>query len=244
MKISDRDKKIIIIILIALVIALPYLLLIKPTNEKIVTVEGEIVTLQERYDYLDGLNQQRGFYLSEIERYGTERAAIIADYAEGLRQENIIMFLRGLEFDIPVTMNTVTFGAHELTPIAAGTANEDGTVTGAVDAYKTETAVAYTCDYENIKSFLDYIMKYDDRMVVSALDIAYDDKIGKISGMFVLDQFAITTDDRELAPAVIPSMDHGNESIFGTYISDPELAEQLAEEAEGEEAEGEEAEEE
>ncbi len=238
MKLSDRDKKIIVIILIALVVALPYLLLIKPTNEKSVVLDGEIAALQERFNYLDGLNQQREFYLSEIERYGTERETIIGDFAEGLRQENIIMFLRGLEFDIPVTMHTLTFGAHELTPIAVGTTNEDGSVTGAVDAYKTETAVVYTCEYEGIKSFLDYILTYDERMVVSAIDIAYDDATGTVGGMFVLDQFAITTDGRELPAAVIPAMEHGNESVFGTYISDPELAEQLAEEEEAE-AEGE-----
>ena len=228
MKISDRDKKLIIIILIAVVVALPYLLLIKPTNEKSLALDGEIATLQERYTYLDGLNQQRGFYLSEIERFAVEREEIISAYAEGLRQENTIMFLRDLEFSIPVSMTALTFGGYEYTPIAAGVTGEDGTVTGAVDAYKTQTSVAYVCEYENIKSFLDYILSYDERMVVSSVDITYDDKIGKISGMFVLDQFAITTDGRELAPAVIPAMDHGNESIFGTYISDPELAEQLA----------------
>ncbi len=232
MKFTDRDKKIVIIILIAIVIALPYLLLIKPTNEKTVALEGEITKLQERYDYLNELNQQREFYLSEIERYGNERATIIEGYAEGLRQENILMFLRGIEFDIPVSMHTLTFGAHELTPIAAGTTDENGNVTGAVNAYKTETAVVYSCDYENVKSFLEYILKYDERMVVSAIDIAYDDKTGKVSGMFVLDQFAITTDGRELAPANIPAMEHGNESIFGTYISDPELLKKLEEEAE------------
>ena len=85
---------------------------------------------------------------------------------------------------------------------------------------------------------MDYILTYDERMVVSAIDIAYDDKTGTVGGMFVLDQFAITTDGRELPAAVIPAMEHGNESVFGTFISDPELAEKLAEEEEAE-AEGE-----
>ena len=65
MKISDRDKKIIVIIFIALVVALPYLFIIKPTNEKITGVEGEIATLQARYDELKALEEQRGFYESE-----------------------------------------------------------------------------------------------------------------------------------------------------------------------------------
>lgn len=241
MKISDRDKKIIVIIFIALVVALPYLFIIKPTNEKITGVEGEIATLQARYDELKALEEQRGFYESEIVRMNKESDDIIASYAPGIRQENIIMFLRGLEFNIPVAMNTVSFSGNAVTPVLAGTTDENGNVTGAVNAIKTQTSVAYVCEYTNIKDFLAYILaneeENNERMVVSSVDIEYDSATGKVSGSFVLDQFAVTGDDRELAPAVIPAIPHGNESIFGTYISDEELREELeAADGEGEEA--------
>lgn len=234
MKISDRDKKIIVIIFIALVVALPYLFIIKPTNEKIETVEGEIAQLQTRYDELKVMEDQRAFYESEIVRMNDESDDIIASYAPGIRQENVIMFLRGLETDIPVSMNTISFSGNAVTPVLAGTTDENGNVTGAVNAIKTQTAVAYVCDYINIKDLLAYVLASEEdnkeRMVVSSVDIAYDSATGKVSGSFVLDQFAVTGDDRELAPAVIPSIPHGNESIFGTYISDEELREQLEEE--------------
>lgn len=240
MKISDRDKKLIVIIIIAIVIAGPYLLLIKPYNEKQATLETEIVTLQERYDYLSTLNEQREFYLSEIERFKSEREVVISEYAGGIRQENTIMFLRNIELSFPLQMTTLSFSGNVVTPIDAGVTDENGNVTGVLNGVSTSTSIAYTCDYENMKQFLDYIMKYKERMVVSALDMTYDDSIGKITGIVVLEQYAFTGDGRELAPAVIPSMEHGNESIFGTYISDEALREKLAEEAEGE---GEEAEE-
>lgn len=243
MKISDRDKKIIVIIFIALVVALPYLLIIKPTNEKITGVEGEIANLQTRYDELKALEEQRGFYESEIVRMNKESDDIIASYAPGIRQENTIMFLRGLEFDIPVTMNVVTFAGDTVTPINPGMTDENGNVTGVINGIRSQTSVAYLCDYESIKSFLNYVLTSEEnnneRMVVSAIDIGYDDSIGKVTGTFVLDQFAVTSEERTLAPAVIPSMGHGNESIFGTYISDEALREELegAEEGNGEEAE-------
>lgn len=235
MKISNRDKKLIVIILIALVIALPYLLVIKPTKEKQVAVEGEIVTLQERYDYLSSLNEQREFYLSEIDRMTAEREVIMLDFAHGIRQENIIMFLRGLEFEMPMAMTSLSFSGNSVTPIIAGTVDEAGNVTGAIDGVRSQTSVSYECNYEDMKEFLEYIMNYKERMVVSSVDMTYNDATGKLSGMFILQQYAIAADGRELAPAQIPAMNHGNESVFGTYISDEELAEQLAEEAEGEE---------
>lgn len=239
MKISDRDKKIIVIIFIALVVALPYLLIIKPTNEKIVGVEGEIAKLQTRYDELKVMEEQRGFYEAEIVRMNKESDDIIASYAPGIRQENTIMFLRGLELNIPVSMSTLSFSGNAVTPVLAGTTDENGNTTGAVNAIKTQTAVGYVCDYINIKDFLAYILANEEvnneRMVVSSIDIGYDSAVGKVSGSFVLDQFAVTGDGRELAPAVIPAMPHGNESVFGTYISDEALREEL--EAENEDAE-------
>lgn len=243
MKISDRDKKIIVIIFIALVVALPYLLIIKPTNEKITGVEGEIAQLQTRYDELKVMEEQRGFYESEIVRMTSEREEIISSYAPGIRQENTIMFLRGLEFNIPVSMSTLSFSGNAVTPILEGTAAEDGTVTGAINGVTAQTSVGYTCEYQNIKDFLAYILANEkvnnERLVVSTVTIGYDDATGKVSGTFVLNQFAVTADDRVLAPANIPAMPHGNESIFGTYISD----EALREEKEAEDGEAENVEE-
>lgn len=230
MKISDRDKKIIVIVFIALVVALPYLLLIKPTNEKITAVEGEIATLQTRYDELKVMEEQRGFYESEIARMNKESDEIIANYAPGIRQENVIMFLRGLELNIPIEMSSISFGGNAVTPILAGTTDEAGNVIGAINAVKTQSSVAYTCEYQNIKDFLAYIIaneeENDERMVASTVNISYDSATGKVAGSFVLDQFAVTTDGRELAPAIIPAMPHGNESVFGTYISDEALREE------------------
>lgn len=230
MKISDRDKKIIVIIFIALVVALPYLLLIKPTNEKITGVEGEIATLQTRYDELKVMEEQRGFYESEIVRMNKESDDIISNYAPGIRQENTIMFLRGLEFSIPVSMSTLSFSGNAVTPILTGTTDENGNVTGAINAISSQTSVGYTCEYQNIKDFLAYILANEEenkeRAVVSTVTIGYDDATGKVSGTFVLNQYAVTGDGRELAPADIPAMPHGNESIFGTYISDEALREE------------------
>lgn len=227
MKISDRDKKIIVIVLIAMVIGLPYLFIIRPFGEKQDTVEAEIVTLQERYDYLNELNQQRAFYLGEIDRLTKERGTIIAEYAEGIRQENIIMFLRGLEFELPMAMKTISFSGNAVTPISAGVADAEGNVTDAIDAVASHTSVAYSCKYEEMKTFLNYIFGYEDKMTVSSVDMTYDSATGQISGMFVLDQYAMVQEGSELDAAVIPSMEHGVESIFGTYISDEELLEQM-----------------
>jgi len=240
MKISDRDKKVIVILLIAAVIALPYVLLLQPYKEKQAALEAEVASLTERYNYLVELNSKRDFYLSEIERLKGEREDIIAGYAEEIRQENTIMFLRGLEFDIPILMPTVSFSGNIITPISEASVDADGNSVGAVSAVQNSVSVSYKCLYEDVKEFLAYILDSDDRMVVSSISMNYDSATGTIGGAFVLNQYAITADGRVLPAAKIPAMGHGNESIFGTYISDPELLEALEEAENGaEEAESE-----
>jgi len=232
MKISDRDKKIILIVAIALIVALPFLLIIKPTNEKREGIEGEIAQLTTRRDELKVLYDQEQDFIDGIAKMNAEMAEITKGYAEGIKTENTIMFLRGIEFDIPMFMETVSFAGTMVTPLSGGTVDENGNVTGAVDGLKAQTSVVYICDYEAIKTLLDFIAKYPDRMVIPSISISYDGATGLYSGSFVLNQFAITGDGRELDAAKIPSMMHGNESIFGTYITDEELKAAL-EEAEG-----------
>lgn len=245
MKISDRDKKIIVIILIAAVIALPYLFIISPTKDKQEIVEGEIATLDERLTYLEELNANKDFYLEETQKLNNERDGIIANYAEDIRQENIIMFLRGIELDedLAIKMKTLSFAGNTTTPLVAGATDEAGNVISEeVNGISTQTSVAYECGYENMKLLLNHIKTYSDRMVLSAVDMTYNGETGKLEGMFVLDQYAITTPDRELEAAKIPAMDLGNDSIFGTYITNPELLAEMLEAEEGG-AEGEETEE-
>ena len=233
MKISDREKKIILIVAIALIVALPFLLIIKPTNEKTEGLEGEIAQSTTRRDELKVLYDQEQDFIDGIAKMNAEMEEITKGYAEGVKIENTIMFLRGIEFDIPMFMETVSFAGTMMTPLSAGSVDENGNVTGAADGLKAQTSVVYVCDYEAVKSLLEFIAKYPDRMVIPSMSISYDGATGLYSGSFVLNQFAITGDGRELDEAKIPSMMHGNESIFGTYITDEELKAAL-EEAAGE----------
>lgn len=232
MKLSNRDKKIMLIVVIALIVALPYLFVIKPTNEKKTGVEGEIATLQTRYDELKVLNDQRKTFEDGIVNMNKEMDEVMLGYAEDIKKENTIMFLRGIELNTPLFMKTVTFSGTVVTPLNPGTVDAEGNVVGASDGLRAPVAVSYVGSYDAVKQVLAYIAGLDDRMVISSIDITYDGNTATHTGVFVLEQYAITGDGRELEDAQIPAMPHGNESIFGTYISDPALLEEMQEAAE------------
>ena len=208
MKLSDRDKKIILGIILIAIIVLPIFLFIRPKNEDIKNLDSELVTLNERYNYLKELDTKRPFYESEIERLNNERADLVKGFAKGILQENTIMFLRDAELNFPIRMTAETFGEQKKT-------NVDSELT----ALKTTTSVAYSCEYAQIKDFLNYIFTYSDKMTIPSITMHYSGKSGKVSGSFSLSEFAFINDEDPLKSADIPYIDKGgNEAIFATAL--------------------------
>lgn len=224
MKISDRDKKLIMFILLAAIIALPIVFFIKPKSEAIKGMDVELESLNERYNYLKTLYEKKPFYESEIVRLNDERSQMLMGFAPGIKQENIIMFLRGIELSIPVSMHTEDFSGIGKTEVSEA---------DSLYALNTATSVNYTCDYDSIKSFLNTIFSNNEKMIISSIDMNYEPADGTISGIFVLEQFAIDGTGKELEDANIPKINHGNETVFSEthYISPEEL--ELLEEGEG-----------
>ena len=173
MKISDRDKKLILGVLLLAIILLPIFFFIKPKNEKIKALDAELVTLNERYSFLKVLSEKQPFYESEIVRLNEARNAMLEGYSAGIKQENTIMFLKAIEEDIPVHMSTEAFGDNIRTHISDATVDADNNPVPALDAVSSSTSVTYSCDYDSIKTFLDYIFSYNEKMIISSIEMKY-----------------------------------------------------------------------
>lgn len=224
MKISDRDKKLLLIILLAAVILLPIFLFIKPKKESIDDLDSQLVTLNERYQYLKGLSEKQPFYESEIKRLNGEREGMIKEFAEGLRQENTIMFLRDIELNFPIEMSSESFTDYVETFVTAGTTDADGNLVGDLNAISTSTTVTYECDYEQVKHLLDYIFTYPTKMSISTINIVYNRDNQKVSGSFVLNEYAFVGTGRSVESVKLPTLDRGNN--FTIFTKDEPVVEE------------------
>lgn len=221
MKISDRDKKVILAIIFIAIIVLPIFLFIRPKIDSIKTLDGELVNLNERYNYLKELDGKRPFYESEIERLNTERAGLVKGFSKGILQENTIMFLRDAELRFPISMSAESFGGVSETVV-------DSELT----AQTTSTGVAYSCEYAQVKDFLNYIFNYSDKMTIPSITMSYSSTSGKITGSFTLNEFAFINDDDPVKTADIPKIEHGgNEAIFADilFVNEDEEEEEIVE---------------
>lgn len=208
MKLSDRDKKIILAILLLAIIVLPIFLFIRPKIDAIKGLDNELVTLNERYNYLKDLDTKRPFYESEIARLNEERKDLVKGFAKGILQENTIMFLRDAELSFPIDMSAETYGEYQTTVV-------DSELT----ALTTTTGVSYACEYAQIKDFISYIFSYSDKMTIPSISMKYKPETGVISGTFDLSEFAFINEEETVKQHEIPKIDKGgNEAIFAPIL--------------------------
>jgi len=232
MKLSDRDLKLLVLLLLVAVIVCPIFFLIRPFNEKIESTNQHISQLKEREAFLAKLDANRAFYNSSIALLDEERTKIISNYANGVRDENTVMFLADTEKKIPIAMTTLAFSQSEPTIITEASVGPDGSIVDGLSAVTSFSTVSYVASYDSLKEFLGFIMGNKNKMVITSLSADQSDENGVITGSFVLNQYAISGEGRELEPAKIPTMDHGVDNMFGVPAA---LAEELQEAPTGEE---------
>ncbi|MDE6531268.1 MAG: hypothetical protein K2K96_10955 [Lachnospiraceae bacterium] len=218
---SDRDKKLILILLTAIVIALPYIFYIKDTRVETETMQVEIVTLEERYNKLKEMDDNRDVYLREIDEMHAERDEIVASFPADIRRENYAMFLLqteyssnlvlneetgDMELEYPIIFDSASFGINIETPISSDSMGDTGDDPAAVPVEPMDTdfvaitnasALTYNCYYGGMKYLLKYLMDYEDPMIYSQIDMTMDPETGVVSGALMLNQYAIAGPDRE-----------------------------------------------
>lgn len=219
MKISDRDLKLIMIVLILCVLVLPYLFIARPKKEQIAALKADSAEKQTELDELNELYDKKDFYQAQIAEMTAKTDEIIGKYAQGLRQENLVMLLREAELISPMLrVSAAEFTEYEDEVIYDGEIDENGQLVGNVTARKTTTKVKYEGDYFKAKDMINFFNQNSDLMRVTALDMKFNDETGLVEGEFILAQYAMIGDGRTLAPAVIPEMEHGNDTAFYDFI--------------------------
>ena len=216
MKISDRDKKIILFILLVAIIALPIFLFIRPKNEDIKSLNNELVSLNERYNYLKDLSAKQPKYESEIQRLNAERDSIISGYPGGVLLENTILFMRAteLKYDENFIATVMAFADDEETVITEGAVNSEGNYVEGLTAIKNSTTCNYNGEYNEVLDFIDYIFNQKDTMRLSMMTLDLDNATNMIKGTFILDQYAINGNGKEVNRRDIPDMQHGTDRLF------------------------------
>lgn len=146
---STRDKKIIIVLVGAVILALSYFLVFQQAQEKKTQLESENTTLKQKYDELSILATKVEDYKNEIVTMNDEIEKTLTHYPSYLQIEDTIMDVVSLEEETKSRVSNLSVATPTAIDIntgaavdenaAATTTTDDGTTTDGTTTDSTTT---------------------------------------------------------------------------------------------------------
>ncbi|WP_343209830.1 hypothetical protein [Anaerolentibacter hominis] len=211
MKISTRDKNLLVMLAVIGMLALCYILGFRTLNSENKIIREDITRLQEEHSQKTEVLALKELYLGEIEASAAEYNSRLSAYPAAIWQEDQIMFLRTLEKKFGADITDIGLGAEEvLYPF-------DNTMTAVSEFYSgkvSELTFPFTCKYEAWKEMIDYIHSYPAKRVITSMNAVYDAEKKIVSGTAVMNEYAVEGPGRVYTPAALDGMKIGGINIF------------------------------
>lgn len=237
MKLTEKDKNLLLILAVIAAFCLPLVLLVQPAMNKCEALTREISELQSRKSYLDQIVAAGSTYQEEAENIAVKKEELMNRFPSDIPQEASLLFMDNTEKKLPISLYQVGFGedvAMQMTSAPTqeaidqveadtGDVTDDSVyadttsqtaVTLGLTGISTSTDFSYTAGYEEFKEFLDYIENYNDRMVITSLTASYAMDMNQVNGNFTLIQYALKGEDRNPVSFLEPEMLQGTNNIF------------------------------
>ncbi len=237
MKLSEKDKKLLKILLIVIVACVPFMVFIRPMMNKCEALSVEVSGLKSEEKYLKQLAVAESAYVEETEKAIVQTQKLKDRFPSDLLQEASLLFFHETEKKIPIALYQVTFDenvAAQMTSAATQQAIDDieaetGDVTedevyeettrttqisNTMTGISTSTQFSYDAHYEEFKEFLHYIQENNERMVITHLAASYSSDLDLVNGTFTLMQYALKAEDRAPVKYLEPNVMLGSNNVF------------------------------
>lgn len=218
---SNPMQMVALILVLVLVMAfVGYRFVISPMLAERDEKKEENYNLKVRKIELQNLATQEQFFIDEIEKSRIAVNKALNSYGGGNTPEKSIMFIKNMEDDLGVVINSISFSSPttiqsvRLPKIAE---NEDGTYSVEykdIEVQKESLTFPYECDYEQLKQMNDYLNSYPEKMNVDNITAAYNSENGKLSGNIALNLYAVIGGDNQYVEPEILDIRLGEENIF------------------------------
>ena len=209
MKLSKRDKGLLLGLLGILLAVASYVLVYTPTVEKHEALKVELAKLEQREAELMELEKNLPFYKEQIVVYQEQYEEVVVNFPAELKPENEIMYAVELENELEVQFATLSYGNP--TEFLATDKN------AGLTAYNTPLSMNYNGSYQGLKDVIEYTAKQQNRMVVDSVTAAYDSATGMLAGMMTINMYTVEGTEAIYVAPYVPAMNIGVTNIFGTF---------------------------
>lgn len=221
MTISDRDKKLLIILLSVAIIAASYFGFTK-LNEKNAVLEGEVKALKERHIDLVTKNANKHNYESDTIENTAAFNKVFADFKTSISQEQTLLFLAEVEKNTGVWLKQQsldnTSQIYQFGRIGSSNPAKSGQNVYTTDnvGLSTNSNVSYECTYEQLKTVLTYLRENGKKVTINNMSYSYAASTDMVSGTMSLTLYAIQGSERPALDVDIKDVFVGTDNIFAS----------------------------
>ena len=225
LKISEKDKKLLLILLAFVILTCAYYLGYKNLTDLTQKYNQEASTLKKKQTDLVQKNSNREKFISDTNNYKNTYNLIFSNYSNGTSQDASLAFISKLEMitgswikstTLSDTSMIYTFGNDNSTnPSASGLKVYSTDMQG----YKTTLTLTYEAKYDQWKNLIKFVNNYYSKNSIDSIAMSYNAVTGLVSGTMTLSTYAITGSQR---PFTAPKIDSstGTDNIFSSNAFD------------------------
>lgn len=217
MKISDKEKKLLVILSGCVLVFLVYRLIFTPLQDSNDNLRTQKEQLQQQVNQMQGMVSNKSSYENQTKTMQDEMKTIFDSIPSNLTAEDEILYAYNLESKYNMSISSLTTPQAEL----AYTMNKDGknSIDNGKILYKVPMAVACNVKYEGIKDYLRDLAKEKYSKSIDNVSLTFDKQTGYLSGTYTVNMYYLLGSDRKYVPQSVDGVTLGTDNIFGAAIA-------------------------
>lgn len=233
-KLSEKEKNLLFILLLFIILLCPYQFGYVKLTEKADALSSENLELSVKLNDLRQKDVAKEKYIEETDKMIADTQDMLKHLATSITQDKNTIFVTKLEKEAEMIVSAISFG--DITQIydsnhgmnnntdetANGTYNVSDTADVAAEGkrlngYQSSITINYQTNYGGLKKAIDFINNYYEKMRIQSITAAFDNTTGNLTGTITIDLFMLLGEGREAEPLDIHGIDVGTDNIFGTF---------------------------
>ena len=217
LKVSERDKKLLIVVMAVLIMALAYFFGYSNLSAQVDELSTKKTALETTKRDLNEKNNNKQKYINDTDKLSKACTVLIDKYDSTTSQPNAIEFFNKTEDVTGVWVKSLSLSPatvlYKFGQIASSNVNGTSSYSSNLVGYKSSINISYEGDYSQWKNFVKYINTYASKSTIDSLTATYNDSTGVVSGTASISLYAIQGGDRK---ATEPKFDvkTGTDNIF------------------------------
>lgn len=217
MKITTRDKKLLLFAGGLILFLVVYMYVFTPLQDQTNAMQMEIDRLERECRELESQNTDIDTYVAKIIEYRETNQEIMDMFPVAVKEEDILVYLLDLQKDNELQLFSIGLNAPVPVMEFDGVIVEDGQdkkvhMLGQQVSVSTSTEFSY----EDMKKLLNYIYETKSQTTLESMSIVYDAGREMLSSSLNFTKYALSYDGAIYVPEQLPKVEIGQDNPFAS----------------------------